>query len=249
MGSAHFFSSSFVDVVATATRCELLLCRGPTISQERVARSSWTELAFWNRASRLKKHNDQGLGSDDYPGPWRVAAVVPIPGGRDAAQRLEAAWKAVGKQWDARLSATLDPRDVEGGAFAPPADALWARLPGVLRRLQQLCVLAADPEHAAMMSDVKLTWTPNQVLLLTEGLVVKAQSGLKGSTDDAEDTSVTAALASLPHGVVPERHDVGLTPRAYKGFIGLHVRPLRAVPMVSGVPVLVRTGNPTTCVV
>jgi hypothetical protein len=189
---------------------------------------TWTELAtaFRNHAARLKRHNEQGLGSDDYPGPWRVAAVVPIAGGRDAAQQLEAAWKAVGKQWDARLSATLDPRDLEGGVFAPPAGALWGRLPGVLRRLQQLCVLAADPEHAAVMRDVKLTWTPNQVLLLEEGVVVKAQRGLKDTTDDAEeDSSVTAALASLPRGVLPERQQLGLTPRAYKGFIALHVRP------------------------
>ena len=64
------------------------------------------------------------------------------------------------------------------------------------------------------------------MLLLSEGLVVKAQRGLKEGHGDAEDTSVTAALACLPRGVVPERQHVGLTPRAYKGFVALHVRVL-----------------------
>jgi hypothetical protein len=63
-----------------------------------------------------------------------VAATVTGLPAREQAQRLEAAWKAVGKE----QLAALDARGLNGGPFAPPPEALWARLPAVLRRMQQV---------------------------------------------------------------------------------------------------------------
>jgi hypothetical protein len=63
------------------------------------------------------------------------------------------------------------------------------------------------------------------VLLMSESVVVKANaSGVKDQSDALEDRSVTAAMQALPPGCVPERTDIGLTPRAYKAFVTLQVR-------------------------